>query len=123
MIGTLHGYVRIIEYQPGEGYQYVWDGQVETFHAYVHTATKDIDRNGKREFWVGGDAFYNGYPITRYTCFEATGNNEYVAVARIDLLGIFSFSAYNAFAIDVDKDGIEELGICVDQHFLLLNVS
>jgi hypothetical protein len=36
------------------------------------------------------------------------------------LLGVVSFNAFNAFSVDVDRDGIEELGICVDQHFLLL---
>ena len=123
VLGTLHGDVRVIEYQPDTGYEYIWNGKVETFNAYVHFSTEDIDGNGKPEFWVGGDAFFGGIPITRYTCFESTANNEYTAVARIDLVGVFSSHASNAFAIDIDNDGTEELGLCVDQHFLILKFS
>ena len=123
VVGTIHGEVYIIEYQTGIGYQNIWNGTVETNNAYLHVATEDLDGNGKPEFWVGGDAFYSGVGVTRFTGFEATENNNYEAVARIDLVGIFSFDAGNVFALDVDKDGGEELCICIDQNFIILKFN
>lgn len=123
VVGTIHGEVYIIEYQTGIGYQNIWNGTVETNNAYLHVATEDLDGNGKPEFWVGGDAFYSGVGVTRFTGFEATENNNYEAVARIDLVGIFSFDAGNVFALDVDRDGGEELCICIDQNFIILKFN
>ncbi len=118
--GTIHGKVHVLEYQPGSGYQNIWSGMVETYNAYMHVATNDIDKNGKPEFWVGGDATYNGVAKTRLTCFEATGDNQYQAVARIDLRGVMSFYAGNMFALDVDKNGTEELCLCIDGNFIVI---
>jgi hypothetical protein len=118
--GTINGNVHVIEYQPGSGYKNTWNGMVETYNAYLHTSTNDIDKNGKPEFWVGGDATYNGVAKTRLTCFEATEDNQYQAVARIDLVGVMSFYAENIFALDVDHDGTEELCLCIDGNFIIL---
>ncbi len=123
VLGTVNGFVHILEYQPGTGYQNIWNDTLDTYNAYVHFTTKDIDGNGKPEFWVGGDAFYNNIPKTLYTCYESDGNNSYKVFAKIWLNGIFSSDAYNAFAVDVDKDGVEEIGFCVDQHFLILKFT
>jgi hypothetical protein len=123
VLGSTHGQVYVVEAQGVREYQHVWTGQVETYNAYLHMQTHDIDGNGKPEFWVGGDAYYNGLGETRYTCFESTGNNAYQPVARIDLLGIFSFFAGNCFARDLDGDGKEELFICLDQHVLILKFT
>jgi len=120
VLGTVNGFVHILEYQPETGYQNIWNDTLDTFNAYVHFTTNDIDGNGKPEFWVGGDAFYNNIPKTLYTCYESDGNNSYKVVAKIWLNGIFSTDAYNAFPVDVDKDGVEEIAICVDLHFLIL---
>jgi hypothetical protein len=123
VLGTIHGFVRVLEYQPGTGYQNIWNDTLDTYNAYVHFTTSDIDGNGLPEFWVGGDAFYGGVPKTLYTCYESNWNNNYKVVAKIWIEGVFSFDAYNAFTVDVDKDGVEELGICVDQHFLILKFT
>jgi len=121
-LGTINGFVRVLEYQPGTGYQNIWNDTLDTYNAYVHFTTMDVDGNGKPEFWVGGDAFYP-IPKTLYTCYESEGNNNYKIVAKIWIEGVFSFDAYNAFAVDVDKDGVEEIGLCVDQHFLILKFT
>ena len=123
VLGSIHGLVHVLEYQPGTGYQNIWNDTLDTYNAYVHFTTMDVDGNGKPEFWVGGDAFYGSTPKTLYTCYESDGNNNYKVVTKIWLVGVFSFDAYNAFAVDVDKDGVEELGICVDQHFLILKFT
>jgi len=121
--GSINGFVHILEYQPGTGYQNIWNDTLDTYNAYVHFTTNDVDGNGKPEFWVGGDAFYGGVSKTLYTCYESDGNNSYKIVAKIWLNGVFSFYAYNAFAVDIDKDGVEEIGLCVDQHFLILKFT
>jgi hypothetical protein len=122
VLGSIHGSVHVLEYQPGTGYQNIWNDTLDTYNAYVHFTTMDVDGNGKPEFWVGGDAFYP-IPKTLCTCYESEGNNNYKIVAKIWIEGVFSFDAYNAFAVDVDKDGVEEIGLCVDQHFLILKFT
>lgn len=123
VMGSIGGKVFVLENAGNNSYRNVWTGQVETYNAYMHFWTHDIDGNGKPEFWVGGDAFYSGRGITRFTCFESDGNDSYHPVAKIDIQGIFSFYAGNAFSADVNKDGTEEIGICLDWNFFLLQFT
>ncbi|MBK7631603.1 MAG: T9SS type A sorting domain-containing protein [Ignavibacteriales bacterium] len=123
IIGGIDGKVASFESTGDNAYQLIWTGEVPTNNAYMLCSTNDIDRNGKKELWVGGDAFYNGVGITRLSCFEATGNNSYEIVGRIDLVGIFTFFAYNIQAVDVDNDGIDELMVCIDGNFLILKFN
>lgn len=122
--GGVHGEVHLVEADSEHSYSNVWNDTVDTFNAWMHMSTNDIDENGKPEFWVGGAAFYGpNPPITRFTCFEATGDNQYKEIHRIDIVGIFSFYAGNCFQLDVDKDGIEELVICLDQHVFIFKFN
>ena len=89
----------------------------------VHCWTNDIDKNGKPEFWVLGEAFYNGCGITRITIFETNGDNSYQAVGKVDLIGVFSFYAGTMQAVDIDNDGTEEIAICIDDNFLILKFN
>ncbi len=93
LTGSVHGDVLSIENSGNNSYTPIWTGMVETYNAFHLAETNDIDRNGKKEIWVMGDAFYNGVGITRITIFESDGNNSYQVVGRIDLVGIFSFYA------------------------------
>lgn len=122
--GSTHGDVLCIENTGNNSYAPTWQGMVETYNAYQLAQTNDVDRNGKKEIWVGGDAFYpNIGPMTRITIFEADGNNSYQVVGRIDLVGVFSFDAQNYKAVDVDKDGIEEMMVCIEQTVLILKFN
>ncbi len=122
--GSTHGDVLCIENYGNNSYLPTWTGIVETYNAYQLAQTNDVDRNGKKEIWVGGDAFYpNIGPITRITIFEADGNDNYQVVGRIDLLGVFSFDAQNYQAVDIDKDGIEEMMVCIEQTVLILKFN
>jgi len=123
LAGSVHGKVLSIENCGNNCYVPNWQGMVETYNAYLCTETNDIDGNGKKEIWIGGDAFYSGQGITRITIYEANGNNSYQAVGRIDLLGIFSFDAGNIQIIDVDKDGKEEVLLGLDQTVLVLKFN
>ncbi len=118
--GGLRGDIVVFEYQEDiENYKDVWHGDGGTFNVYIHFYTNDINKNGKKELWVGGAAFYDGIPKTRLTCLEATGNNQYEAVHVIDVVGRFGFDAYNGFTVDINKDGVEEIGLCLDQTFMI----
>ncbi|WP_337873503.1 T9SS type A sorting domain-containing protein [Ignavibacterium sp.] len=123
IIGGIYGKVASFESTGDNAYQLIWTGEVLTNNAYMLGSTDDIDRNGKKELWVGGEAFYNGVPIIKFSCFESNGNNSYEIVGRIDLVGVFTFYAYNIQAVDVDNDGIDELMICIDGNFLILKFN
>ena len=120
---TTKGNAYIVEAEGEHQYQVVWQSKVQTYNAYLNFNTNDIDGNGKPEFWIGGDAFFSGVGKTRFFCFESDGNNSYHLVARIDMLNIFSFFAGNCFAKDIDKDGKEELFICLDGIVLIFKFS
>ncbi|MAT59344.1 MAG: hypothetical protein CMF23_15335 [Ignavibacteriae bacterium] len=122
--GGLRGDIVIFEYDENiQNYRDVWYGDGGTYNVYIHFNTNDIDKNGKKEIWVGGAAFYDEVPITRLSCLEAIGNNQYEAKHVIDIIGRFSFDAYNGFPVDIDNDGTEEIGLCLDQTFMLLKFT
>jgi hypothetical protein len=123
VFGTGKGAVYVLENEGNNQYTNSWLGMVETYHAYVHTWSRDIDGNGKLEFWVLGDAFYNGQAITRITIFETNGDNSYQIVGRVDLIGVFSFYAGTMQAVDIDDDGIDEVAVCIDGNFLILKFN
>jgi hypothetical protein len=82
VFGTGRGNVFVIENEGDNQYTNSWSGSVESNHAYIHTHSKDIDKNGKPEFWVLADAYYNGIGTTRITIFETNGDNSYHAVGE-----------------------------------------
>lgn len=123
VFGTGRGNVFVIENEGDNQYINSWQGSVESYHAYIHTPSNDINKNGKPEFWVLADAYYNGLGTTRLTIYETNGNNSYQAVGRVDLVGIFSFYAGTMQAVDIDNDGTEEIAVCIDQNFLILKFN
>ncbi|MEO8231334.1 MAG: FG-GAP-like repeat-containing protein [Ignavibacteriota bacterium] len=123
VFGTGKGNVFVIENEGNNQYTNSWQSSIESNHAYIHTSSNDIDKNGKPEFWVLGDAYYNGIGTTRITIFETNGDNSYYAVGRVDLVGVFSFYAGTMQAFDIDNDGTEEIAICIDDNFLILKFN
>jgi len=121
--GSIQGKIISIENRGDNDYKLSWEGMVETYNAYLFTQTNDLDGNGKKEIWAGGDATYDGVGKTRITLFESDGDNSYEAVGRIDLVGVFSFWAGNLQTIDVDKDGKEEVLVCIDGNVLILKFN
>jgi hypothetical protein len=118
--GDLFGKILVIENTGDNTYDTSWSGSVNTFNAYFHTQTNDIDRNGKPEFWVMG---HTSLGITTITIFEATGDNEYQAVGIIDLYGVVSFTAGNLQPVDIDKDGVGEIVVSVDRYVIILKFA
>ena len=123
VFGTGRGNVFVIENEGDNQYTNSWAGSVESNNAYIHTSSDDIDKNGKPEFWVLADAYYNGIGTTRLTIFETNGDNNYQAVGKVDLVGVFSFYAGTMQAADIDNDGTEEIVVCIDDNFLILKFN
>jgi hypothetical protein len=123
VFSTIRGKVFVIENEGDNQYSDVWQGSVESNNAYIHTWTNDIDKNGKPEFWVLADAYYNGIGTTRITIFETNGDNSYYAVGRVDLVGVFSFYAGTMQVVDIDNDGTEEIAVCIDGNFIILKFN
>ncbi|MBE0538075.1 MAG: T9SS type A sorting domain-containing protein [Ignavibacterium sp.] len=121
--GSVSGKVISIENCGDNCYAPNWQGMVETNNAYLYASTNDLDGNGKPEVWIGGYHFQNGEAITRITIFEASGNNNYIAVGKIDIIGAFNFYAKNMQVLDVDKDGKEEVMLCIEQHVIILKFN
>jgi hypothetical protein len=121
--GSVNGKVVSIENYGDNSYAPNWQGMVETNNAYLYAATNDLDGNGKPEVWIGGYHFQDGEAITRITIFEASGNNIYIAVGKIDIIGAFNFYAKNMQVLDVDKDGKEEVMLCIEQHVIILKFN
>jgi hypothetical protein len=120
VFGTGKGAVYVIENEGDNQYTNSWAGSIDSYHAYVHTCSNDIDKNGKPEFWVLGDAYYSGTGTTRITIFETNADDSYNAVGRVDLVGVFSFYAGTMQAVDIDNDGTEEIAVCIDGNFVIL---
>ncbi len=118
--GSVNGKIISIESCGNNCYEQIWQSSVETYNAYLYAVSNDLDGNGKPEVWIGGYHFQDGEAITRLTIFEASGNNNYVAVGKIDIIGAFNFYAKNMQVIDVDKDGNEEVMLCIEQHVIIL---
>lgn len=112
------GNIFVIENKEGNDYSIVNQFPFPVPNTYMQTATKDIDGNGKPEFWIGGQDFENG--ITVYQCYEADEDNSYKSVARIELRYSTSFAANYIQAIDIDNDGKEELIISSGNIILVL---
>lgn len=118
VFGTGQEEIYLVENKGINTYEITWIETFSTYNAYMKTATNDIDRNGKPEFWIGGQDFVEG--ITRFQCYEANGNNAYEQVAIIELRYINSFYANYLQTADVDNDGIDELIISIGQLVLIL---
>jgi hypothetical protein len=111
--GGIDGEVFVVEAEGEHSYTQVWESEVEISNAYWQIFTNDIDGNGKPEFWVASTTYYGFIDVTRYTCFEYTGDNEYQEKHRIDFVGAYPLYAMNGFACDADNDGTEELVLCI----------
>ncbi len=118
VISTGPGNVFVIENESENEYSIVNQFSFPSYNAFMQTVTKDIDNNGKPEFWIGGQDFLEG--VTIFQCYESDGDNSYKPVARIELTYLVSFYNYYIQAVDIDDDGKEELIISIGNVILIL---
>jgi hypothetical protein len=104
--GTTSGDVDVIKSLGSKKYELVWTGNCGILNAYMHAVTNDLDGNGKKEFWIGGQDFVQG--ITKLICYEASDSNGYEQVATIQF-NMNSIMLDYLQAADIDGDGKDEL--------------
>lgn len=116
--GGMDGKLWVFEHKQGDKYQVNLIDTLEITHAYIMAYSNDLDGNGKPELWIGGDAYIGGVGSTSLFVFEAIDDDSYEIVYQIDIIGVISFFAGNLFTSDLDKDRIDEVILCIDQHVL-----
>ena len=87
----------------------VFQDTITASNAYLTTETNDIDSNGKKEFFVGGSSYLNGYGGNRFYWFEADANDHYQKVRSIFLPGTNILGVSELYNYDVNNDGKDEL--------------
>ncbi|MBL1213999.1 MAG: T9SS type A sorting domain-containing protein [Ignavibacteriae bacterium] len=115
------GSVYVLENEHSDNYSISWQGNIGISNAYLLFKTNDFDKNGKPEFWVGGEDLSEGF--TKLVCFESLGNNSYFQAATIKLLGLASLNVSNGIGIDVDNDFNDELFVKVGNYCLIIKFT
>ena len=116
---TGNGNIYVIENVNENQYTLVKQFTFPGHNANMKTITKDIDGNGKPEFWIGRQNFVDGISI--FQCYEAIGDNTYKMVAYLELRGLVSLYTYFFQAVDLDGDEKEEeLIISIGNSVLVL---
>jgi len=121
--GGIYGDVFVIEAEGEHNYSIVWSTNLGSGNAYYHTSTKDIDKNGKPEFWVGSTSIYGGNDVLHLTCFESSGDNQFEETYRIDFYGIYTLFGGNILSSDVDNDGTDELVFCMGDYVFIMKFT
>jgi len=107
--GASFSHIYIWENSGNDSYTQVYVDTMTTANAYMTTASNDIDRNGKIEFFLGGSAFYNGVAATRFYWFESNENNNYIKRKSFFLLGTDVLGTTELYTYDINNDGVDDL--------------
>lgn len=107
--GSIFGNVYIFENISDNQYALVWMDTLPYSNANQSAFTKDIDQNGKPEFFITFDGYYQGYAGTDMYWYESVGDNTYERKRRIFIVDTGFSSENGLHPHDMDGDGIEEL--------------
>ena len=119
--GGDNGEYYIVKNISDNNYLTVYEGQTGYHNSYLFTATNDIDSNGYKELWIGGQNFMNG--TTTLLCYESVGNDKYEVKAKIILKGMVSLLDHDIRSYDVDNDGKDELLLTIGNRILILKYN
>lgn len=119
--GSSEGDFYIYEHVEDTVYTLEFRDTIATYNAYLTTFSNDLNGNGKPELWICGDFFSSIYgDVTRAFVYEHSGSG-YEKVFQIDIKPLFSWDVGNMKAIDIDKDGKEEVLLYTDQYLFVFN--
>ena len=116
-----NGEFYIIKNISDNNYKIIYESQTGYYNSYLFTATNDVDSNGYKELWIGGQNFMNG--TTTLVCYESVGNDKYEVKAKISLKGMASLFDYDLRSYDVDNDGKDELLLTIGNRILILKFN
>jgi len=118
--GTNHGEVHVIENISNDHYGVSFSDTLFAVNANMSVATNDLDQNGKAEFFIASDGFYNGSPGLRLYWYEASDNNAYSKVRSLFLPGISGLGTSALTSADLTGNGFEELILSLEGLVLVL---
>ncbi|HFE64604.1 MAG TPA: T9SS type A sorting domain-containing protein [Caldithrix sp.] len=107
--GSAFGNVYVFENISDNQYALVWTDTLPFSNANLSAATNDIDQNGKPEFFIGSDGYYQQYAGTYLYWYESVADNTYERKKRILIAGTGFYSENGLHPHDMDGDGIKEL--------------
>jgi len=107
--GSINGNVYVFENISDNQYDLVWTDTLPYSNANQSAFTEDIDQNGKPEFFITFDGYYQGYAGTDVYWYESIGDNAYERKRRIFIVDTGFYSENGLHPHDMDGDGIEEL--------------
>jgi len=107
--GSIYGNVYIFENVSDNQYELVWTDTLPYSNANLSAATDDIDQNGKPEFFIGFDGYYQGYAGTDIYWYESVADNIYERKRRIFIVDTGFYSENGLHNYDMDGDDIDEL--------------
>lgn len=100
-------------------YRVVWQDSLPMYNVYSHTATSDLNGDGRSEYYVIGTlSDYRG--STRVIRIEATGENQYEPTLMVILRGLDGFNHPSISEIDYRGDGKKELAFTGANTALIL---
>jgi hypothetical protein len=121
ILATSERNIYAIENLDTNTYEVIWSTLFPIYNPYMQTITNDIDGNGKKEYWIGGQEFEEGISI--FQCYEAVGDNSYSVVAYIEIRYLVSLNTAHLQAVDIDDDDTEELIISIGNSILILKFA
>lgn len=121
LFSSVYGNIYILENKGVDSYSLNWEGTTGVFNSYLSFITNDIDGNGKKEFWVGGQNLSENY--SRLVCFEYTDDNQYIAVTEIEFTNYAALSEQLGGTIDIDNDGKEEIYYSLSNGLIILKYT
>ncbi len=124
IFSNTEGTIKAIESTGINSYQtLLWQDNLGLPNAHMSTVTNDIDGNGKKEFWIGGEDVGADTPMIAIKCFEANVDNSYKGKAVIVFPFTYSLTVFRILANDLDNDGVEELIIQFASNIVILKFA
>mgnify|MGYP005845991333 CR=1 FL=1 len=118
-VSNQYGEVFVYEYAEWNNYNVMRIDSLPISNVYLQHFINDLDHNGKPELWICGDGYINGIGSQILYIYEADGDDQYNVIYSIGIIGGATWFASNMVSADIDKDGTDEVLLCIDQHLFV----